>query len=151
LPSAKEVTTEGETAVTTTYVDDSVAVITPGTSSLLRKRKRNGSTLMKDTGDSSVTELPQATSPSPKKKKSIKKTKTAKLDKEKFTDGNMDDSDTTTNSKTKKSTGTSKTAAAKHQIITDRDELPKLWSEEMAMANGSYSALCLSLLCCQIV
>ena len=26
-----------------------------------------------------------------------------------------------------------------HQVITDRDELPKLWDSEKAAANGSYS------------
>ncbi len=26
-----------------------------------------------------------------------------------------------------------------HQVITDRDELPKLWDNEKAAANGSYS------------
>jgi hypothetical protein len=32
-----------------------------------------------------------------------------------------------------------KKKAADHQRITDVDELPKLWNEDMAKANGSYS------------
>ena len=32
-----------------------------------------------------------------------------------------------------------KTKAPAHQVVTDRDEIPKLWDEQKAHANGSYS------------
>jgi hypothetical protein len=35
-----------------------------------------------------------------------------------------------------------KTSAPKHQILTERDEIPKLWDSDMAKQNGSYSKSC---------
>jgi hypothetical protein len=32
-----------------------------------------------------------------------------------------------------------KAKAPRHQVLTERDELPKLWTDDMAKANGSYS------------
>jgi hypothetical protein len=32
-----------------------------------------------------------------------------------------------------------KVAAPKHQVLTERDDIPKLWTEEKAKENGSYS------------
>jgi hypothetical protein len=36
---------------------------------------------------------------------------------------------------------TKKEIAIAHQVLTDRDELPKLWNDDLAIANGSYSKL----------
>jgi hypothetical protein len=36
---------------------------------------------------------------------------------------------------------TKKEKAIAHQVLTDRDELPKLWNDDLAIANGSYSKL----------
>ena len=46
---------------------------------------------------------------------------------------------TKTASSPKKKQSPPKKKAADHQRITDIDELPKLWNEDMAKANGSYS------------
>jgi len=47
--------------------------------------------------------------------------------------------DADSSSNAKKKSPTKKAAAANHQRITEIDELPKLWNEEMAQANGSYT------------
>lgn len=41
-------------------------------------------------------------------------------------------------------TAPKKNKSPAHQVLTDRDEIPKLWDEEKAKSNGSYSE-CLSL------
>lgn len=41
---------------------------------------------------------------------------------------------------------TKKVKPAAHQVITDKDDIPKLWDNEKAAANGSYSKCCLYLL-----
>jgi hypothetical protein len=46
---------------------------------------------------------------------------------------------TKTASSPKKKQSPPKKKVADHQRITDIDELPKLWNEDMAKANGSYS------------
>jgi hypothetical protein len=51
-------------------------------------------------------------------------------------------SKTKTASSPKKKQNPPKKKAADHQRITDIDELPKLWNEDMAKANGSYSKYC---------
>jgi hypothetical protein len=38
-------------------------------------------------------------------------------------------------------TSKKKEKAIPHQVLTDRDELPKLWNDDLAIANGSYSKL----------
>ena len=39
----------------------------------------------------------------------------------------------------KESDATKTTKTPGHQVLTDRDEIPKLWDEQKAEANGSYS------------
>jgi hypothetical protein len=36
-----------------------------------------------------------------------------------------------------------KTAAPKHQVLTERDDIPKLWDSDKAKQNGSYSKSCM--------
>ncbi|KAG7365293.1 exodeoxyribonuclease [Nitzschia inconspicua] len=80
------------------------------------------------------------TATSPKKKKTKRKV----VQKKNGDSSNSDDEDAADKVKTKKpaATNSPKTkskAAADHQRITERDDLPKLWTDDMAKANGSYT------------
>ncbi|KAG7346114.1 exodeoxyribonuclease [Nitzschia inconspicua] len=107
-----------------------------------RKRGRSKKT-DNDISENNNKDLPLAdeetttnnTATSPKKKKAKRKVTQKK---------NSDDEDATDKVITKKLAATSsppkKTkAAADHQRITERDDLPKLWTDDMAKANGSYT------------
>jgi hypothetical protein len=91
------------------------------------KKRRSTATVKSDNGNSNDIQDDATTT---KKRRSTSK----KLVVEKDAEGIVDESqESTTTSSTKKE------KVAPHQILTERDELPKLWDTNKAISNGSYS------------
>jgi hypothetical protein len=122
---------------------DAVASVTPPSTSSPKKKRRKNAAAATDSEELPTVDDGPGTS-SPKKKAKTTKNKPKK---KATTTGSDSESDGEGIPNAKKTAATKKTRspktkkAAEHQRITDRDEIPKLWNDDMAMANGSYSEL----------
>jgi hypothetical protein len=127
--------TETTVEVTMEEEDDATAVTPSSTaSSSPRKRPRGTKAKAEELPSSAdAEEEPTNSKTSPTKKKSKKKVKASSSS---SADGDSEDAPANKDSPKKKKEAA---AASDHQRITERDELPKLWTDEMAKANGSYT------------
>lgn len=112
-----------------------------------KKRKKAAAKNADSDDDDESSSVASTTKVSPKKKvkkTASKKTTTAKATKKKVatkkaTTSSGSEDETDGNSATKSPAKKVKKAKAVVQSITERDELPKLWDDDKAKANGSYT------------
>jgi hypothetical protein len=123
--TAVDASSQGEKDQKLTKVPKKTLVETKDTAKEGRKRKvtsESSAAKSSKSDDDDVTSTEISTSSeSPANEKKKRTTKGAN-------DSNQNDS-----------SPTSKAKAPRHQVLTERDELPKLWTDEMAKAKGSYS------------
>jgi hypothetical protein len=136
-PRATRSSTRSSSSVSSTPLDDQEVT--------KKEKKRKATSPVKEKAPSKVKASPKAASPvkekSPKKAKSspVKEKSPPKVKGSKQAPDTKDTSPEATSPKKAK-----KTAAPKHQVLTERDEIPKLWDSDKAKQNGSYSKLKIS-------
>jgi hypothetical protein len=92
-------------------------------------KKRRSATSVKTINSDDITDEPTTT----RKRRNTSKKNLVEKDEDDDTINESQESNVSTSKK--------KGKAVSHQILTERDELPKLWNADKAMANGSYSEL----------